>query len=543
MTSTMYPGAVMRPPPIPTGGVFDAVVDFGAVGDNVTDDYAALQRAINALSAGTTLIIPPRTYKTSATLYVNQSNVTILGYGATIRNVTNAVAVLVVVGSASPVQTDTEWRAMHATANYGNELTNVVVEGLTGVMQPNSIGGANITFVMSWANDSTFRRLVVTASNGNAIEMEQCDDSTIERCKISGYRAYGIFIFQCLRPTVRRNKIVGGGTPTTGARGIVVKQTKNGNPSGAPFVDGNTLIDIGSNDYWIVGGERFENVLTDPIYVAGHEVVADARITNNRLRRVSGSFAPAISIAAFASRWRVEGNRGYANGASGFALGVGVQGNPSDGGTIGEDHQIADNTFAGYNAAGNALVSVGVACQLEGNIFNGSAQYTVYAANATGASISSLRLIGNTFRVSQYLQFANANGVYAGADVDDLVMDDNVFEITSATNGGLTVACVVYSVAKHSDIQSTRIRMTRGSDTNTTSVGIELAGGGGFAAFNHVAVDATVTATAYVVDTLGYTLLANTAESIAGATTRRGFKLNVTAVNDYPRWVGTFEAP
>lgn len=53
--------------------------DYGAKGDGTTDDTAALQSALNAVSNGGTLFIPDGSYKISASLNVNYPNITILG--------------------------------------------------------------------------------------------------------------------------------------------------------------------------------------------------------------------------------------------------------------------------------------------------------------------------------------------------------------------------------------------------------------------------------------------------------------------------------
>ena len=55
------------------------VLDFGAVGDGVTDDTTAIQAAIN--SGAKNIYLPAGTYKTSATLLVSGSGITIYGDG------------------------------------------------------------------------------------------------------------------------------------------------------------------------------------------------------------------------------------------------------------------------------------------------------------------------------------------------------------------------------------------------------------------------------------------------------------------------------
>lgn len=57
------------------------VKDFGAVGDGVHDDTAAIQRAINAASHGGIVFLPPGHYLISASLTVSTDSLTILGAG------------------------------------------------------------------------------------------------------------------------------------------------------------------------------------------------------------------------------------------------------------------------------------------------------------------------------------------------------------------------------------------------------------------------------------------------------------------------------
>lgn len=61
-----------------------SVKDFGAAGDGVTDDTAAIQAAINAVGTnlGGTITFPSGTFKISATLTIPYSNVVLMGNGS-----------------------------------------------------------------------------------------------------------------------------------------------------------------------------------------------------------------------------------------------------------------------------------------------------------------------------------------------------------------------------------------------------------------------------------------------------------------------------
>jgi hypothetical protein len=94
---------------LPTGGdgsaawlrVYDGNLNvkwFGAVGDGVADDAAAIQLAVDALPTDGTLEFPQGTYvltssstTTSAVVFAGKSGITLLGYGATIKGTATRV--------------------------------------------------------------------------------------------------------------------------------------------------------------------------------------------------------------------------------------------------------------------------------------------------------------------------------------------------------------------------------------------------------------------------------------------------------------------
>ncbi len=61
-----------------------SVKDFGAVGDGVADDSAAIQDAVDSLTSGGTLVFPFGTYKINTHIDITVGNITLLGNGSTI---------------------------------------------------------------------------------------------------------------------------------------------------------------------------------------------------------------------------------------------------------------------------------------------------------------------------------------------------------------------------------------------------------------------------------------------------------------------------
>ena len=85
-----------------------SVADFGAVGDGVADDTAALQAALDRISAngGTFVDIPPGTYKVTATLNIafaqdSAAHIGILSHGAILQSaITDGSPLLQVISNA-----------------------------------------------------------------------------------------------------------------------------------------------------------------------------------------------------------------------------------------------------------------------------------------------------------------------------------------------------------------------------------------------------------------------------------------------------------
>jgi hypothetical protein len=70
------------PPPRPPFAPSVSVKDWGAAGDGVTDDAGAVQRAINNITSGSTLLFPPGVYILSHGLVLmNKRDISLAGVG------------------------------------------------------------------------------------------------------------------------------------------------------------------------------------------------------------------------------------------------------------------------------------------------------------------------------------------------------------------------------------------------------------------------------------------------------------------------------
>lgn len=119
-----------------------SVRNFGAVGNGVADDTAAIQAALNAASSGSSVFFPTGNYKITSQIVLNTNNVCVFGDGSTQTIVTYAGANTV--------------NDIFLMGNGTNELKNLVLKGVRVTSSTTMTSGFAFHFrriVRSYIND------------------------------------------------------------------------------------------------------------------------------------------------------------------------------------------------------------------------------------------------------------------------------------------------------------------------------------------------------------------------------------------------------
>ena len=210
------------------------VADFGAVGDGVADDGAALQQALDAVPEGGTLVLRDgATYLYSQVLTVSTPGLTIEGTGATLRASDETASALKVVAD------------------------DVTVTGLTLTTPTTTKRYDPFESTMVWvaADSAVLRDVHVQGAGGAGIAVtDGAADFLLDHVTVADSRADGIHITD----QAHDGRVIAPVTTNTGDDGVaVVSYMKDGGPSEritieSPTVNGTTwgrgVSVVGGND-------------------------------------------------------------------------------------------------------------------------------------------------------------------------------------------------------------------------------------------------------------------------------------------------------
>lgn len=170
------------------------VMDYGAIGDGITDDRAAVQAAIDAAATGEgggVVYFPEGTYLVEEIL-VLKSNITLsLDDDATILNGINQVSHPSIVFMSGPFTEDGEqvlWDSIENVTIVGGtiDMNGELNPAGTGCRNLSNIGSSG-AFALGYCKDITIQNVMFLNSyKGHAIQLCACDGVLIENCSFKG---------------------------------------------------------------------------------------------------------------------------------------------------------------------------------------------------------------------------------------------------------------------------------------------------------------------------------------------------------------------
>jgi hypothetical protein len=213
-----------------------SVLDFGAVGDGVTDDTAAIQTAINA-ATGKQLVLPAGRYKISSTLVVLNS-IYIVGQGQVeiVQSVANTTSLRigngVLAGRPGDILVEnltftaistTNWTSAYVVdvnCAYFIELKGLDIYGLDTSNTPRFFGGIRIFKSMRVKAERCFIRGLIGGGNcvytlGETGATNYCSDITLESCYFDAFSGNGIYFDDFTLGTFLYNQVMVSSTGTS----------------------------------------------------------------------------------------------------------------------------------------------------------------------------------------------------------------------------------------------------------------------------------------------------------------------------------------
>lgn len=356
-----------------------SVKDFGAVGDGVADDTAAIQAALTA-GAGKVVHFPAATYKVTSALSV-PTNTTLSGYGATLSCTSSQFSVL-------------------SFANGGGAYGLTIVGPASATYNANGIGITcsgtnNAPSAPTFVNAPTVKDCVISNFGAYGVFFSYVNGGLVEGCKISGIGYTGVGGVSCNDTTVTSNDIgtVGPGPGTGDAYGVFLDRNNGTSETAEPR---SYRCAITNNDIRTVvatGGANGQGIDTH----AGVEfVIADNRISGCQVGIAVTSSVISGTPQLGPKRVTVSGN--VINGLS-VGYGILLSGAVS-GATVNEYAEqvtIQNNVVLNHGATNDALNGGIVAQATKGCTISGN---TVRNSRSVGINLNlenrGINVTGNT---------------------------------------------------------------------------------------------------------------------------------------------------
>lgn len=419
------------------------VLDFGAVGDGVADDTAAIQAAIDSITKGE-VYFPAGTYKVTATIDITKNGIHLLGSGSwatEIRMTANAPAIAI-AGSVSNVINGTSVRNM--TVRGGGQ-SNLLAHGIS----------------YAWAN-TCYIEDVVLFSCRHALHFEHNWQTALNNIRVYGAGSDQSYIGVYMAETTALNV-----DNAINANNVYVQQTSNVgfriiNGQGSKFVNceagGLPMIHA-----WYIGDPTTGTLACQ--WMDFVNCLGDSTSSACWLFR-QGS-ATDLQLINVSNCWAGNGEYGmYFDGAANITITAAlITGNTKDGMIFNQCSRMVttncilrDNNEAGVATYSDLTVQSSIYCLFQGNMCD-SATGIGLSISETGSSY------GNMFYGNQLL---NGSCTFTGSSWTFFNSGYRTEERGTATiTAGNTTVTVSHSLSTTPPISA--ISVTPNSDPGTAT--------------------------------------------------------------------------
>ena len=374
-----------------------SVKDFGAVGDGVTDDTAAIQAALDSLTNGGTLNVPEGTYVVSY-LVVSNQDVTISGEGTSSVMLSNQ--------DFTTAHRPTIWIAANNCTvknlyfTYENWISANLVSLLTTRPSASSYFGNHVCV--------GYQDLYTSASSGvyntlYGVTLSVIDNTTIDNINILGTALHGIAFFNATNTTVKNCTVKQ--FKATGIYGdVAVPKTT---------VQNNYLETSGDDGIFIGSSAGRINGVWTPITTA--ELIS-VNVTNNRAIKVG---AKGCAVAGY-SGIVISNNIVIESHSNPIYCAI----EPTHGSTASSNSQIVGNTLKDcYGGFGSPADGYYYTTDLHTQV--GGTWFSIELGNQDNVTV-----VGNTLNLSSKLTTSAQYQAYRGfgslRSFKNAVIADNV---------------------------------------------------------------------------------------------------------------------
>lgn len=366
-----------------------SVKDFGAVGDGVTDDAAAIQLAVNAATANQIVYFPAGTYVVGAAgiAVTNKTGVTLLGDGAIIK-ITAISSLTTALGAATIRLSGCTRSGVRGLEINGNNVASTGV-GLTGCTEcfvdgvtvyscgvsgqiSSAGGGLRNEFTNNTVYSAAGTSRGLWLGNVNAVDMET--DIYIAGNIVRNNPASGIVVSSV------GGRVIGNHSRQNSGSGIVL-------PGANGYSAKNLTI---ANNYCISNSSH--GIQSDVAYASDADLTDAITVTGNICSGATGSGSGIYAVNS--QRWAITGNSCMDNVTAGIQLDDRCRNVTVSGNTCGDSRSGGSRTQQrGIRCSAQGASNSGVS--ISGNTCNNNTDSGIGVTTTTPFTLSNVSITGN----------------------------------------------------------------------------------------------------------------------------------------------------